>query len=421
MPTSFQYRGDVLCCEDVPVNQLAEEFGTPLYVYSLAQLRRNIATFTGAANRRNNGFSSSYALKANSNPSLLAEVCAAGLGADVVSGGELRTALDAGFTPEKITYAGVGKRDDEIRFALRSHIGAFCVESEEELSVVSALALEENSIARVAIRVNPDVDAGTHPFISTGMHHNKFGIAIDVATRTCRNAASMSGIDLIGLHMHIGSQVASSEPYVDAALAMATLVRELQGTGITIKQINMGGGFAVSYHNVVAHAALPKDENGYMPAPEATTLEAILSTLRETGSRISIEPGRAIVASAGALITRTLFTKTAGPKHFTIVDAAMNDLIRPCLYDAYHQIVPAFIKQEAIVSTDVVGPICETSDFLARDRAMITPTRGDVLAVMCAGAYGMTLASNYNMRGRAAEVLVDGAVARVVREREKMF
>lgn len=416
----FTYRHDRLYCEDVAVDDLAAQYGTPLYVYSTGQVRDNIALFAGPA-AHPAPIAVAYALKANANPELLAIIRSAGLGADVVSGGELAAALRAGFPADRISYAGVGKRDDEIIFGIEHRIGMFCVESEEELAVVDELARRANTRARIAIRVNPDIDAGTHPYISTGMHHNKFGLAPDDARAAYRAAAAMPGVEIVGVHAHIGSQIASSEPFVDAARAIASFVRSLHGDGIDVRHINLGGGFAVAYRDTISHPLVPRDDNGAAPAPPDEILHSMAGIVGTTGCTVSIEPGRAIVATAGVLLTRTLYTKRTAAKHFTIVDAAMNDLIRPCLYDAYHQIVPSRVVDRHVITTDVVGPVCETSDFLARDRALREPERGDLLAVMCAGAYGYALASNYTLRGRPAEVLVDGAGARIIRERERML
>lgn len=416
----FHYTNSQLFCEDIPADYLAAKFGTPLYVYSATQLRANIAAFTETIAALGADCHVSYALKANANPAILKIICDAGLGADVVSGGELSAALKAGFAPERITYAGVGKRDEEIQLGLHHGIGAFCVESEEELDVINALAEAIEKRARIAIRVNPDVDAGTHPYISTGTYHNKFGIAIRDARSTFRRAATMRGIEIVGVHAHIGSQISTSDPFSNAAHAVANLVNELKADGIALKTINMGGGFGVEYRNVIRHPLIPNGVDSSAYAPLTTMLKPMIDTLRSTGAKLIIEPGRAIASSAGALLARTLYTKRTDEKHFTIIDAAMNDLMRPCLYDAYHQIVPGNLVDRPIISTDVVGPVCESSDFLARDREMRTPLRGDLLAVLSTGAYGYTLASNYTMRGRAAEVMVEGGIVRLIRDRETL-
>ncbi|HZV12479.1 MAG TPA: diaminopimelate decarboxylase [Candidatus Kapabacteria bacterium] len=421
IPQYYLYRGDRLYCEEVALDALAEQYGTPLYVYSKAQLLSNVRQYRDTLAAEDPRHYLSYALKANANNELLKILKEENVGADIVSAGELLMARHAGFPAEKITYAGVGKRDDEILLALDENIKAFYVESEEELSVIDELAGKRNKRARISIRVNPDVDAQSHPYISTGMLHNKFGIPIGDALRIYKEASHLSHIQVAGLHTHIGSQITSTAPFINAARSIAQFIGQLKSEGIPIEHVNFGGGQGIDYYNIVHHPFLPQTESraSNIPAP-AEFLKNIFPVLRETGCSLIFEPGRAIVANSGTLLTRVLFIKQNPVKHFTIVDAAMNDLIRPSLYNAYHQIVPASIKESKTITTDVVGPICETSDFLARDRVMPQTNRGDLLAVMCTGAYGYSLASNYNMRPRAAEVLVEGKTFRVIRKREDM-
>jgi len=420
-PYSFVYTNDRLYCEDVPLDTLAEEFGTPLYVYSASEIRSNIRQFREALKAENSRHSLSYALKANSNFEILRLIRNEDVGADVVSGGELAAALDAGFPADRVTFAGAGKRDDEILQGINQNILAFDVESDEELSVINELAGKAGRAARISIRVNPDVDAHSHPYISTGMSHNKFGIPIADAMRVYIRAAQLPNIEITGVHSHIGSQITSAAPFSEAAASIADLVKRLHSEGITLAHVNFGGGYGVQYHNVVRHPLLhdasEASENSFLPSE---LLQHIFPIFRETGCPLIIEPGRSIIANAGVLLTRVLYRKQNSAKHFTIVDAAMNDLIRPCLYHAYHQIVPLNLRETETITTDVVGPICETADFLARDRAMPMTQRSDLLAVMSAGAYGYALSSNYNMRPRAAEILVEGKTFRCIREREKV-
>jgi diaminopimelate decarboxylase len=424
--TTFLYKSipgtTQLYCENIPVSELASQFGTPLYVYSQKQLLANFKAFDKAIKKTSSRNSVSYAIKANSNLEILRLLSAAGAGASVVSGGELIAALKAGFDPNGITFDGPGKTDDEILLALRSNIFAIDIESIQELSVVNALAQSVGKKARICIRVNPHVDAKTHPYISTGLAHNKFGIPFENAFSAYRKAKEYPNIEIIGLHSHIGSQITELSPFIEAAESIVEFVQALKvNEGIALEHINFGGGQAVEYHNVIS--APSSVENGirsHIPTFEEF-VNAVIPILTQTGCSINIEPGRAIIANACALITKVLYTKSNGDKHFVIVDAAMSDLMRPSLYQAYHEIVPlVFDENTQSKKVDVVGPICETGDFLAQDRSLPDIDRGGMLAVLCAGAYGYVLASNYNLRPRAAEVLIDGSSSKIIREREQV-
>jgi diaminopimelate decarboxylase len=424
--TTFLYRDIVgkpkLYCEDSSLGEIAIKYGTPLYVYSQAQTLKNFTLFADAIKKTGAKNWVSYAIKANSNLEILKLLAAQGAGASVVSGGELLAALKAGFEPQKISFDGPGKTDNEISLAISKNIFAIDIESIQELSVVDEIAQSLGKIARICIRVNPHVDAKTHPYISTGLAHNKFGIPFDQARKAYRAAKNLPNIEIIGLHSHIGSQITELEPFIEAAESIAQFVSDLRAQeGIEIMHINVGGGEGISYHNVVTHPLLPKDETvNSIPIIE-DFVSAVVPILSRTGCTINTEPGRAIVANACALITKVLFTKSNGEKHFVIVDAAMSDLMRPSLYQAYHEIVPLRINPNSNQKkVDVVGPICETGDFLAKDRLLIAADRGDLLAVLCAGAYGYVLASNYNLRPRAAEILVDGNSSKIIRERERV-
>lgn len=425
--TTFLYRKDtdsnILCCEDISLKRLAEEFGTPLYVYSQAQLLKNFRAFKKAISDSEPKNFVSYAVKANSNIEILKLLASEGAGASVVSGGELRVALLAGFDPNKITFDGPGKTDAEIKFALESNIYAIDIESFQELDVVNEIAKDLNKKARICIRVNPHIDAKTHPYISTGLSENKFGIPIDDSIEAYRIASLQSNIEIIGIHCHIGSQITDIDVFIEAAESLAKFVRDLKAQeGITLKHINFGGGQATPYHNVVSIPVLSSDdhENDTLLSFDELA-SAILPILTKTGCTINVEPGRSIIANSGVLITEVLYTKANGNKNFVIVDAGMSDLIRPSLYQAYHQIVPLSIKENIVTNVvDVVGPICETGDFFAHDRELPTVNRRDMLALMCTGAYGYVLASNYNLRAKAMEVMVDNDSYRVIRKRESI-
>ncbi len=418
--SSFTYKNGALYCENVALESVAEQFGTPLYVYSGAQLRANIRGIGATLAGNSPHHRLSYAFKANANMELLRIIQKENTGADVVSAGELALARHIGFPQDTITYAGAGKRDEEIIRGIEENILAFDVESAEELTVINSLAEKLEKKAHISIRVNPDVDAQSHPYITTGLAHNKFGIPIGEAFELYKSAATMRHVKIAGLHSHIGSQISTVVPFIEAAKSIVSFVEKLQKENIPLHHVNIGGGIGVEYHNAVRHPALPHVSQEKIPTPDEY-LNAVLPIIGETGAPIIIEPGRALVANTGVLLTRVLYTKHNPVKHFTIVDAGMNDLIRPCLYSAYHQIVPTRITTEETTKTDVVGPVCESADFLARDRVMPRATRGDVLAVMTTGAYGYALASNYNMRPRPAEILIEGNQCICIRERETLF
>jgi diaminopimelate decarboxylase len=401
----FTYRRHELCCESVPLRAVADAVGTPVYVYSRAALVESFRAYDTA-------FADvphliCYAIKANANLGVLATLAREGAGADIVSGGELYRALRAGIPPKKIIFSGVGKTRDELRDALKAEILMFNVESESELDALDGVAREMGVRAPVALRVNPDVDPHTHKYISTGLKTSKFGIPFAHAVATYERAAKMSGLAVVGAQMHIGSQLMETSPFADAGARLVGLVKMLGERGIDVRMIDVGGGLGIRY----------RDETPPTHAQYATVL---LPMLRETGATILLEPGRSIVGNAGALLTRVLYRKETPDKKFVVIDAAMNDLIRPSLYDAYHAMLPLDEARRAAPSekVDVVGPVCESGDFLARDRELPRLEEQDLLAVMSAGAYGFAMASNYNARPRAAEVLVDGSRYTIVRRRE---
>ncbi len=400
----FHYQGDALFCEDVSIRHIAEQVGTPCYIYSHRTLIRHFHAFNDAF--QDIPHIVAYAMKANSNIAVLKLLAKEGSGADIVSGGELFRALQAGIPSNKIVFAGVGKSADEIRYALESDILMFNVESPGELQQIQEVAKLIDRKARVALRINPDIDPQTHPYISTGMKKSKFGIAADQALKEFQSAQELSHIDVVGVHSHIGSQLTQITPFVDAIKKVLELITTLQSQGVNIRYMNIGGGLGITYSDEVP--------------PHPKELAAAISPLLQSAScQIIMEPGRSIVGNAGILVTRVLYNKEAPNKHFVIVDAAMNDLLRPSLYEAHHDIQPVLKNESAPVNTvDVVGPICESGDFLAKDRKMPQPQTGDLLAVMSAGAYGFTMASNYNSRPKTPEVLVKDHHMMVIRKRE---
>lgn len=412
----FAYKDCRLMIEDLPLSDAAEQFGTPLYVYSRRSVIdhcRNIENaFAGEEHR------SSYAVKANSNSALLKIIAAEGLGADVGSGGELHLALASGFSAADITYSGVGKRDDEMRYALEQGIDAFNTESAEEIAVLGAIASSMGKVARILLRVNLDIDAGGHEYISTSLKRTKFGVDWHEARGVLRRAQSTPGIEVRGIHSHIGSQIVKAETFLRAANVLVGLVRELRMSGIPVRDLDFGGGFGVQYRGYVSHPQLPPEEPEETNLSAATLVKAVLPVLRDSGCLLAIQPGRSIVAHAGVLLTRVLFRKVNSGRVFVIVDGGMNDLIRPSLYHAFHQIVPVELRAAAHEKVDIVGPLCESGDFFAQERMVPRVERDDLLAIMCAGAYGYVLSSNYNARPRPAEVLVDGASGTVIRKRE---
>ncbi|MFZ5756387.1 MAG: diaminopimelate decarboxylase [Pseudomonadota bacterium] len=397
-------RGNELFAEDVAVRELAARFGTPLYVYSRAALENRYRAFDTAFGDWPHRVC--FAVKANSNLAVLNVLARLGAGFDIVSGGELERVLAAGGDPAKVVFSGLGKQEAEIRRALELGIACFNVESDAELDRISAVAVALGRKAPVSLRVNPDVDAQTHPYISTGLKENKFGVDIQAARDIYRRAAQLPGIDITGVDCHIGSQLTSTTPFLDALDRVLGLVDALAADGITVRHLDLGGGLGVRYRNETP------------PEPG----EYIAQVLAKLGSRrlpVWMEPGRAICANAGLFVTRVEFLKNNGHKHFAIIDGAMNDLIRPALYGAWQEIVAVQPRSDGtpVQQYDVVGPVCETGDFLGKERELaIQP--GDLLAVRSAGAYGFVMSSNYNTRGRAAEVMVDGSHAHVVRRRE---
>ena len=412
----FRYQDNELYCEDVALQELSEEFGTPLYVYSKNQIVRNYRAIEDPLKEVDHVVC--YALKANANPSILKILAQEGAGADVVSGGELYLALKAGFPPTKITFAGVGKREDEIEYALKSNIFTINAESAQELQIISLVALRLGTTARVTLRINPDIDSQSHPYITTGLKQNKFGIPAEEAEGIFKYAGTLPNLETVGVHAHIGSQITKIEPFIEAANFLTRFVKSLRESGIAINHIDFGGGFGVQYMNVLTHEGLPVESDNAVVPPLPQFMEALVPLLRESGCSVWFEPGRSIVANAGVLLTKVQYTKQNGSKRFVIVDAGMNDLIRPSLYGAYHQIVPLKLQTYEQEHADVVGPICETGDFLARDRLLPKSKRDDSLAVMTTGAYGFSITSNYNARPRPAEVLVNGDRVRVIRERQ---
>ena len=403
----FQYRNNVLYAEDVPLDHLAHGLGTPLFVYSRAALKGAWDTYRSAIGQR--PVLVCYGMKANSNLAVLKEFVRLGAGFDIVSGGELKRALAVGADPGKIVFSGVGKQAWEMRAALDAKVKCFNVESEAELIRLADVAESLGVRAPVSLRVNPDVDAQTHPYISTGLKENKFGIAIESARDVYRVARSLPALDIVGVDCHIGSQLTDISPYFDALEKLLDLIDTLQQDGIRIAHLDLGGGLGIRY----------TDETP--PSPRAL-LDRVFERLDARGLghlHLVLEPGRSLVGNAGVLLTTVQYLKHAEARNFAIVDAAMNDLLRPALYEAFHGVQPLRPRAGDPVQYDIVGPVCESADWLARQR-MLTIQQGDVLAVESAGAYSMAMASNYNSRGRAAEVMVDGDHYHVVRQRETL-
>jgi len=402
---SFEYRNGRLHCEEVQVGRIAEQLGTPVYIYSRDALERSYQNYAQALEGRNALVC--YAVKANSNIGVLNVLARSGAGFDIVSIGELERALKAGGEPSKIVFSGVGKKPEEIERALEVGIHCFNVESEPELDRINAVAAEMGKVAPISLRVNPDVDAGTHPYISTGLKENKFGVDIDEAVRIYKKANAMENLNVIGMDCHIGSQLTEIDPFLDALDRLLVQVDRLAEEGIQIKHLDLGGGLGVCY----------TDEQ---PPQPQEYIAAILERLGDRELGLIFEPGRSIAANAGILVTEVEFLKPTENKNFAIIDAAMNDLIRPSLYSAYQEIIPVEVREEGEAKMwDLVGPVCETGDFLGKDRELNIEA-GDLLAVCSAGAYGFTMASNYNSRPRAAEVMVDDNQFHVIRKRENL-
>jgi diaminopimelate decarboxylase len=403
----FRVRDGELFAENVALRDLAREHGTPLFVYSKAAMLSALAAYQrGFAGRQAR---ICYAMKANPSLAILQVFAQAGCGFDIVSGGELERVLAAGGRAADIIFSGVGKTRAEMRRALQAGIGCFNVESEAELDVLSEVAVAAGSTASVSIRVNPDVDAKTHPYISTGLKGNKFGIPHERALAAYRRAAALPGLSVVGIDCHIGSQITDAAPYLDAMDRILDLVERVEAAGIPLPHIDFGGGLGITYRDDAP------------PAADALwqQLFAKLDARGFGGRQFLIEPGRSLVGNAGVCLTEVLYLKPGEQKNFCIVDAAMNDLPRPAMYQAWHAVVPVAQRGGPAATYDLVGPICESGDWIARDRELAVQP-GDVLAVMSAGAYSMSMASNYNSRGRAAEVLVDGDRAVVIRQRESI-
>ena len=398
----FERRDGELFVEDVPLARIAEQFGTPTYVYSRAAFTQHYLAYAQALGDHPGVVC--YAIKANSNLAVLNLLARLGAGFDIVSGGELERVLRAGGDPKRVVFSGVGKTRAEMIQALNAGIFCFNVESEAELEQLSQVASELGKTANISLRVNPDVDAQTHPYISTGLKENKFGIDIERAPAVYRRAAELPGLSVQGLDCHIGSQLTQLDPFMDALDRLLVLVDELAGEGIHIHHLDLGGGLGVTY----------RDET---PPPVSDYMDAIKARLGDRKLSLMFEPGRSIAANAGVLLTQVLYLKPTEHKNFAIIDGAMNDNIRPSLYQAWQNIVPVREHGGEVKTWDLVGPVCETGDFLGKDRALALQA-GDVLAMLSAGAYGFGMSSNYNSRGRPAEVLVDGDRAHLVRARE---
>lgn len=405
----FDYINNELCCESVPVSTIAEAIGTPFYLYSSATLHHHFRTFDSCF--ADIPHLTCFAVKACSNLAVLRLFAKQGGGADIVSGGELFRALRAGIDPRRIIYSGVGKKKDELRYGLESGILLFNVESAQELELLQETAAELDARAPVSFRVNPDVDPKTHAYISTGLAKNKFGVPMEQAEEIYRRAAAMPNIRVLGISCHIGSQLTDISPFTEALQKVRTFISGLAARGIAIAYLDLGGGLGIRY----------RDEEPPHPRDYAAALKNEMAGLNCT---LILEPGRVIVGNAGILVSRVLYTKRSKTKNFIIVDAAMNDLGRPSLYNAFHEILPVAARADSAgadkVLADVVGPICETGDFLAKDRELPDFARGELLAVMSSGAYGFSMSSNYNSRPRVAEVLVSGDRFFVIRERETM-
>jgi diaminopimelate decarboxylase len=403
---AIEVRNGVLHIEGVAATELAAKFGTPLYVYSATAIRAAFHAYADALKGHKSLVC--YAMKANSNLAVLDLLAREGAGFDIVSGGELARVLAAGGSASKVVFSGVGKSEADIAQALEAGVLCFNIESVAELDRIESVARRTGLRARVSVRVNPDVDAKTHPYISTGLKNNKFGVAYDDTLTLYRKAAQMQHIEIVGIDFHIGSQITEVEPYVEAADRLLDLVDVLEREGIMLHHVDFGGGLGVTY----------RDEQPPETAALVAALLARLDARGHAGKMVLFEPGRSIVANAGVLITRVEYLKPGETKNFAIVDAAMNDLVRPAMYSAWMDVRAVTSRLQAPQTYDIVGPVCESSDWLAHDR-VLSIAAGDLLAVMSAGAYGMSMASNYNTRGRAAEVLIQGTEARLVRRRER--
>ena len=399
----FQYQNNELYCEEVPVLEIARDVGTPFYLYSHATLRQHFKAFDGAFQGIRH--LTCFSMKSNSSLAILRLFAQEGGGVDIVSGGELYRALNAGVDPQKIVYSGVGKRIDDLEYALKSGILLFNVESSQEISRLNDVARSLGKRASIAIRVNPDIDPQTHPYISTGLKENKFGIGISESLEEYTRAATLGNLSVSGVSCHIGSQLTQVSPFVDALRLLQGLIERLGEAGIDITYLDLGGGLGITYD---------KEE----PPHPKEYAAALKEELGMEDMILILEPGRVIMGNAGILVTQVLYTKTAHEKEFIIVDAAMNDLIRPSLYGSFHGIQPVKMVGRKKVQADIVGPICETGDFFARDREVESFEPGELMAIMSSGAYGFSMASNYNSRPRVAEVMVKGDQYYVIRARE---
>jgi len=399
----FHYVDNQLWCEEVPLLSVSQAVGTPFYLYSHRTLTRHFEVFDSAL--RDIPHIVCFSAKANSNGAILRIFINEGSGVDIVSGGELYRALAAGADPRKIVYSGVGKREEEIRYALESDILMFNVESSQELEAIDDCAGRMGTVARISLRVNPDVDPMTHPHISTGMKENKFGIDIKRSLEEYRHARELNHIEVRGVDCHIGSQITQVAPFIDALDRLKELIASLRSEGIDVRYLDLGGGLGITYDQET-------------PPHPADYAKAIMDRARDIDCTFIFEPGRVIVGNAGILVSEVLYTKDNANKRFVIVDAGMNDLLRPSLYDSYHRIQPVELKDRVDVLSDVVGPICESGDYLARGRAIPELKRGELIAVMSAGAYGFSMSSNYNSRPKVPEVLVRDEKFYVIRDRE---
>jgi len=399
----FVYKNDDLYCEDVSVANIADQIGTPFYLYSYSTIKRHFRVFDNAFNELDH--LTCFSVKSNSNLAILRLFALEGGGADIVSGGELFRAIRAGIPFDKIVFSGVGKTTKDMELALKSDIFMFNVESDQELQILNRIAKDTNRKAMIAIRINPDVEPETHPYIVTGLSENKFGIQISDSLNTYAFAKDLKNIDVKGISCHIGSQLTEIDPFIKTLIKLKELLNELKKMGIDIKFLNLGGGLGITYN----------DEKPPHPIEYA---KALKETIGENKFTLILEPGRVIIGNAGILVTRVLYTKSTTRKRFIIVDAGMNDLIRPTLYNSFHAVQPVKMTDSEMFETDLVGPICETGDFLAKDRKMPPFKPGDLIAIMSAGAYGFSMASNYNSRLRPAEVMVKGKLFSIIRARE---
>lgn len=400
----FSYQGGTLRAENVPLVEIAKQYGTPAFVYSRAAIERGYREFTEACAGRDALIC--YSVKANSNLAVLNLLARLGSGFDIVSGGELARVLASGGRADRIVFSGVGKSEAELRAALDAGVLCFNVESEGELDRLASLASATGRTASVSLRVNPDVDPRTHPYIATGLRESKFGIAYDEAAPLYRKAARLPGIRVTGIDVHIGSQITDIGPFVAALDKVLEFVDVLDATGVRLEHLDLGGGLGIRY----------RDEN---PPALKDYIESLFGRLHGRSLRVLFEPGRSLVGNTGLLLTRVEYLKHGAAKNFAVVDAAMNDLIRPALYDAWHEVLPVIRREGPTRRYDIVGPVCESADFLAKERSLAVAA-GDLLAIMSAGAYGMAMSSNYNSRPRPAEIIVDGARSWLVRERERV-